>query len=71
MAKINSLGIGAHVGDVMYGNIGSKSRLDFTIIGPAVNIALRLENLTKSLRRPVLMSQAFVELDRKIGRGLP
>jgi adenylate cyclase len=34
-----SYGIGVHVGDVMYGNIGARNRLDFTVIGPAVNIA--------------------------------
>lgn len=55
-------GIGVHVGDVMYGNIGSKSRLDFTVIGPAVNIASRLESLTKTIKRPVLMSETFVEM---------
>ena len=52
-------GIGAHVGDVMYGNIGSHSRLDFTVIGPAVNMASRLEALTKQLGKPVLLSRAF------------
>jgi adenylate cyclase len=54
-------GIGVHVGDVMYGNIGSRSRLDFTVIGPAVNVAARLESLTKEVRRSVLFSGAFVE----------
>lgn len=55
-------GIGVHVGDVMYGNIGSTSRLDFTVIGPAVNMASRLEALTKQLGKPVLLSRDFAEL---------
>lgn len=55
-------GIGVHVGDVMYGNIGSRSRLDFTVIGPAVNMASRLETLTKQLGKPVLLSRAFADL---------
>ncbi|MBO0905160.1 adenylate/guanylate cyclase domain-containing protein [Jiella sonneratiae] len=54
-------GVGIHLGDVMYGNIGSRRRLDFTVIGPAVNAASRLEGLTKILQRPVLVSRAFAE----------
>jgi adenylate cyclase len=54
-------GIGVHVGDVMYGNIGSRARLDFTVIGPAVNMASRLESLTKQLGKTVLLSRAFAD----------
>lgn len=55
-------GTGVHVGEVMYGNIGSTSRLDFTVIGPAVNLASRLESMTKPLQRPVLISGDFVRV---------
>jgi adenylate cyclase len=63
-------GVGLHIGDVMYGNIGSKSRLDFTVIGPAVNVATRLEGLSKELRREVLISGAFVRACPCGGLGL-
>ena len=55
-------GIGVHVGDVMCtGNIGSLTRLDVTVIGPAVNMASRLETLTKQLGKAVLLSRAFAD----------
>jgi len=52
-------GLALHVGEVLYGNIGGGNRLDFTCIGPAVNLAARLERLTAPLRRTVLASDRF------------
>ena len=52
-------GVALHVGDVMYGNIGTATRLDFTVIGPAVNVASRMQTLTKELRRQVVLSAPF------------
>jgi adenylate cyclase len=54
-------GLGLHVGDVLYGNIGTEDRLDFTVIGPAVNEAARLESFCSRLGEPVLLSQQFVD----------
>ncbi len=52
-------GIGLHEGTVVYGNVGAPDRLDFTVMGPAVNRTSRIESLTKTLDTPVLMSAAF------------
>lgn len=54
-------GLGLHLGTVTYGNIGAPDRLDFTVIGPAVNRASRIEGLTKVLGRRVLVSGAVAE----------
>lgn len=48
-----------HVGEVLYGNIGSRERLDFTMVGPAVNEVARIEAMCRSLDQPVVTSAAF------------
>ncbi len=52
-------GIALHVGDVMYGNIGAADRLDFTVVGPAVNLVSRIESLNHDLAVPLVFSDAF------------
>jgi adenylate cyclase len=51
--------LGLHVGEVFYGNIGSEERLDFTVVGPAVNEVSRIASMCRSLDQPVLISSAF------------
>ena len=55
------VGIALHVGEVMYGNVGTDERLDFTVIGRAVNEAARLQGLAKQLGQSVVASASFVE----------
>ncbi|MFT5548708.1 MAG: adenylate cyclase [Candidatus Azotimanducaceae bacterium] len=52
-------GVGLNVGEVVYGNVGAPDRLDFTVMGPAVNRTARLESLTKKLGHDVLVSKDF------------
>jgi adenylate cyclase len=52
-------GLALHVGELLYGNIGAANRLDFTCIGPAVNLAARLEALSGRLGRTTLFSEQF------------
>jgi adenylate cyclase len=51
--------LGLHIGDVFYGNIGSRERLDFTVVGPAVNEVSRIAGLCRSVDQPLLVSSAF------------
>ena len=53
--------IAMHLGDVLYGNIGGHDRLDFTVVGPAVNEVSRIEDMCRSLEQDVIMSAAFAE----------
>jgi adenylate cyclase len=52
-------GVALHIGDVLYGNVGSANRLDFTCIGPAVNLAARIEALSGEIGRTILASADF------------
>ncbi len=56
-----SFGVALHLGEVAYGNIGGASRLDFTAIGPAVNLASRIEGMTGKLGKKVLLSAQLVK----------
>jgi adenylate cyclase len=51
--------VGLHVGEVFYGNIGSEDRLDFTVVGPAVNEVSRIASMCRSVDRDLLASSAF------------
>ena len=59
---VTDMYLGLHVGKVFYGNVGSRERLDFTVIGPAVNEASRIAAMCRSLDQPVLMSAAFADV---------
>lgn len=58
--------VGLHVGEVFYGNIGSEDRLDFTVVGPAVNEVSRIASMCRSIEREFLVSSAFLD-----GLGAP
>ncbi len=50
-----------HLGDVLYGNIGARDRLDFTVVGPAVNEASRIEAMCRALDQELVISSAFAQ----------
>ena len=60
--------VALHVGSAIYGNIGAADRLDFTVIGPAVNLVSRIEGVAKALNVPIIVSDDFA---RAYGKPLP
>lgn len=60
--------LGLHFGEVFYGNVGSRERLDFTVIGPAVNEASRIAAMCRSVDQPVLVSKEFADVGNIRGR---
>jgi adenylate cyclase len=58
---VTSVYIGLHIGEVFYGNIGSVDRLDFTVVGPAVNETSRIASMCRSVDRPLLISSTFAD----------
>ena len=61
--------VGLHVGEVFYGNIGSDDRLDFTVVGPAVNEVSRIASMCRSVDRELLTSSDFRAGLDAAGRG--
>jgi adenylate cyclase len=61
--------VGLHVGEVFYGNIGSEDRLDFTVVGPAVNEVSRIASMCRSVDRELLASSDFRTGLDSLGRG--
>jgi adenylate cyclase len=55
------MGIALHHGEAAYGNVGSRQRLDFTIVGPDVNLTSRVGQLNKVLGEPLLLTAAFAD----------
>ena len=79
---LTKFSLALHLGDVMYGNIGAEDRLDFTVIGPAVNMAARIQAMCRPLEQDLIISSAMagsavreskriVSIGRYVLRGIP
>ncbi|MGI9484745.1 MAG: adenylate/guanylate cyclase domain-containing protein, partial [Geminicoccaceae bacterium] len=67
---VMDLDIALHLGDVYWGNVGSAERLDFTVVGPAVNEASRIEALCTQYERNLLMSETFAAAAKRSAHRL-
>ena len=79
---LTNFSLALHLGDLMYGNIGAENRLDFTVIGPAVNMAARIQAMCRPLEQDLIISSAvarsavrerkrIVSIGRYVLRGIP
>jgi adenylate cyclase len=79
---LTKFSLALHLGDLMYGNIGAEDRLDFTVIGPAVNMAARIQAMCRPLEQDLIISSAvagsavrerkrIVSIGRYVLRGIP
>src|SRR5690349_7500128 len=60
---VTDMYLGLHVGNVFYGNVGSRERLDFTVLGPAVNEASRIAAMCRSVDQPIQFAAGFARVD--------
>jgi adenylate cyclase len=79
---LTNFSLALHLGDLMYGNIGAEDRLDFTVIGPAVNMTARIQAMCRPLEQDLIISSAMaasavrerkriVSIGRYVLRGIP
>lgn len=79
---LTNFSLALHLGDLMYGNIGAEDRLDFTVIGPAVNMAARIQAMCRPLEQDLIISSVMagsavrerkriVSIGRYVLRGIP
>ena len=79
---LTGFSLALHLGEVMYGNIGAENRLDFTVVGPAVNMSARIEEMCRPLEQDIIISSAVAEssvrkrkrivsIGRYVLRGVP
>jgi adenylate cyclase len=67
---VTQFSLALHLGDLMYGNIGAEDRLDFTVIGPAVNMTARIQAMCRPLEQDVIISAAVARAAVREGKRI-